>query len=278
MTRRRADYLKAMGIELWQRRVLPAPETAPEAVPEITPEIAPEPEITELANELTSVEETASVDVMSEHNSAPPPATGSEPLPLDPDDRTSRIAAMDWPELVNEVENCQACPLHNSRTRAVFGVGNRQADWMIIGEAPGADEDRLGEPFVGRAGKLLDLMLHALHLKREDIFIANILKSRPPNNRDPAADEVQACWPYLARQVELVAPKIILAMGRVAAQNLLQSNSPVGRMRNKVHYFGSREIPLIVTYHPAYLLRSPREKRKSWDDLCLARQTLANTQ
>jgi DNA polymerase len=197
-------------------------------------------------------------------------------IPPASDQRTARIAAMDWDALTTAVTQCTACKLHASRTRAVFGVGNRQADWMIIGEAPGADEDRLGEPFVGRAGKLLDLMLQALGRQRADIFIANILKSRPPGNRDPAADEVQACWPYLTRQIDLVQPKIILAMGRIAAQNLLQSTDPVGRMRGRVHRFGPQAIPLIVTYHPAYLLRSPREKGKSWDDLQLALSIMEN--
>ena len=155
----------------------------------------------------------------------------------------------------------------------MFGVGSPAADWMIIGEAPGAEEDRRGEPFVGRAGKLLDEMLLAIGEQRESVFIANILKCRPPNNRDPSADEAASCRPYLDRQIELVGPKIVLAVGRIAAQQLLQSDAPVGRLRGKVHQLG--DTPLVVTYHPAYLLRSPSQKRKSWDDLCLAAGVMA---
>jgi uracil-DNA glycosylase family 4 len=177
-------------------------------------------------------------------------------------------AGLDWDELRAAVTGCTRCQLHESRTQTVFGVGNPAADWMIIGEAPGAEEDRRGEPFVGRAGKLLDEMLLAIGQKRESVFIANILKCRPPNNRDPSADESASCRPYLERQIELVQPKIILAVGRIAAQQLLESDAPVGRLRGKVHQLGV--VPLVVTYHPAYLLRSPSQKRKSWDDLCLA--------
>jgi uracil-DNA glycosylase len=173
-----------------------------------------------------------------------------------------------WDELREAVTGCTLCRLHESRTQTVFGVGSPSAEWMIIGEAPGAEEDRRGEPFVGRAGKLLDEMLLAIGERRESVFIANILKCRPPNNRDPKPDEAASCRPYLERQIELVRPKIILAVGRVAAQQLLQSDAPVGRLRGKVHQLGA--TPLIVTYHPAYLLRSPSQKRKSWDDLCLA--------
>ena len=177
-----------------------------------------------------------------------------------------------WDELRRWVADCTRCELHSSRTQTVFGVGNTQATWMIIGEAPGAEEDRRGEPFVGRAGKLLDEMLRAVGQGRDKVFIANILKCRPPNNRDPKPDEASACRDYLERQIELVRPDIILAVGRIAAQNLLGTDSPVGRLRGKRHALGS--IPLVVTYHPAYLLRSPTQKRKAWDDLCLARRML----
>jgi DNA polymerase len=146
---------------------------------------------------------------------------------------------------------------------------------MIIGEAPGADEDRLGEPFVGRAGKLLDAMLFALGRGRQQVFIANVLKSRPPNNRDPRPEEVQACWPYLQRQIELVRPRVILVVGRIAAQSLLQTDVAIGKLRGRVHRFGERGTPVVVTYHPAYLLRSPKQKRKTWEDLQLAWRTLA---
>ncbi len=176
--------------------------------------------------------------------------------------------SLDWSELRECVANCTRCALSTSRTNTVFGVGNVNADWLIIGEAPGAEEDRRGEPFVGRAGQLLDQMLHAIGQSREQVFIANILKCRPPNNRDPKADEAAACREYLERQIELIRPKIILAVGRIAAQNLLESDEPVGRMRGRPHDLGG--IPLVVTYHPAYLLRSPSQKAKSWSDLCLA--------
>lgn len=175
-----------------------------------------------------------------------------------------------WDELQQQVANCTRCPLHKSRTQTVFGVGNTEADWLVIGEAPGVEEDRRGEPFVGRAGLLLNEMLRAAGLARDDVYIANILKCRPPENRDPQAAEVECCAPYLERQVEMIAPRLILAVGRVAAQNLLGVDSPVGRLRGRVHRYGASGIPLVVTYHPAYLLRSPSQKRKAWDDLLLA--------
>ena len=182
--------------------------------------------------------------------------------------------ALDWTGLKDTVAGCTNCALHETRTQTVFGVGNPAADWMIVGEAPGQEEDRRGEPFVGRAGKLLDEMLRSLGLDRESVFIANILKCRPPNNRDPAADEAAACRGYLERQIDLVAPRIILAVGRIAAQQLLGSDEPVGRMRGRNHFLGDRGLPVVVTYHPAYLLRSPTQKRKAWQDLVLARRTL----
>ena len=173
-----------------------------------------------------------------------------------------------WEDLRACVASCTRCELSNTRTNTVFGVGNPAADWLIIGEAPGAEEDRRGEPFVGRAGKLLDEMLRAIGQSRDSVFIANILKCRPPNNRDPRPVEAAACRDYLERQIELVEPRIILAVGKIAAQNLLGSDEPVGRMRGRAHELGG--IPLVVTYHPAYLLRSPSQKQKSWSDLCLA--------
>lgn len=176
-----------------------------------------------------------------------------------------------WQALQAEVAKCTKCALHASRTQTVFGVGNRQADWMVIGEAPGAEEDRRGEPFVGAAGQLLNAMLKAIGFERESVYIANILKSRPPGNRDPKPEEVEACFPYLIRQIALIRPKLILAVGRIAAQNLLGTTAPLGRLRGQVHRFGEFNTPLIVTYHPAYLLRSPGEKRKAWEDLKFAR-------
>ena len=180
---------------------------------------------------------------------------------------------LSWPELRECVASCTRCELSQSRTNTVFGVGNPEADWLIIGEAPGAEEDRRGEPFVGRAGKLLDQMLLAIGQSRDSVFIANILKCRPPDNRDPKPAEAAACRNYLERQIELLQPKIILAVGKIAAQNLLGSDDPVGRMRGRPHELGG--IPLVVTYHPAYLLRSPSQKQKSWSDLCLATRLAA---
>ena len=180
-----------------------------------------------------------------------------------------------WSELQRCVADCTRCELHRSRTQTVFGVGDPKAQWMVVGEAPGAEEDRQGEPFVGAAGQLLNAMLAAIELPREQVFIANILKCRPPDNRDPGPEEVEQCLPYLHRQVALLQPKIILAFGRVAAQNLLGSDAPLGKLRGSVHRFGALNTPVVVTYHPAYLLRSPGEKRKAWEDLKFARRVHA---
>jgi DNA polymerase len=184
----------------------------------------------------------------------------------------AEVSALDWLELASRVAVCTRCALHETRTQTVFGTGNRTADWLIIGEAPGADEDRQGEPFVGRAGQLLTAMLQAIGYSREAVYITNILKCRPPGNRDPLPAEVACCHDYLERQIELIGPKLILAVGRVAAHNLLHTDIPIGRLRGRVHPYGKAGIPLVVTYHPAYLLRSPLEKRKSWEDLRLAQQ------
>jgi DNA polymerase len=177
-----------------------------------------------------------------------------------------------WDALRAQVAACTRCPLHETRTQTVFGTGDQEADWLLIGEAPGADEDRQGEPFVGRAGLLLNEMLFAAGYRREQVYIANILKCRPPGNRNPRPEEVVQCHGFLQRQIELVQPKIILALGGIAAQNLLHTDLSVGRLRGSRHSYGERGIPLVVTYHPAYLLRSPLEKRKVWEDLQYARQ------
>jgi uracil-DNA glycosylase family 4 len=226
MDSRRLAYLKALEIDVWERRDL-APSAAV----------------------------ASSVSAAAAAAAAVP--TG---------------ARSGWEELERAVRTCTLCELHKTRTQAVFGVGNRSAQWMVIGEAPGADEDRQGEPFVGRAGQLLNSMLKAIGLKREQVFIANILKSRPPNNRDPRPEEVRACIPYLFRQIELVNPKLILCVGRIAAQTLLETDTSIGKLRGQLHRIAGNR-PMIVTYHPAYLLRSPGEKRKSWADLLLALRT-----
>jgi uracil-DNA glycosylase family 4 len=197
---------------------------------------------------------------------SPPPAQG---MP------SGAARDMDWDALRAAVKTCTLCGLHKSRTQGVPGVGDLHAEWLFVGEAPGADEDRQGEPFVGQAGKLLDAMLGALRLKRgENVYIANVLKSRPPGNRDPLPEEVAACLPYLERQIDLIGPKIIVALGRFAAQSLLLTDTPIGRMRGRVHEY--RGVPLVVTYHPAYLLRNPADKSKVWEDLLLAANTLSN--
>lgn len=184
-----------------------------------------------------------------------------------------RIANLSWEALREEVAQCQRCTLYKTRTNPVFGVGNPNADLLVIGEAPGANEDKQGEPFVGRGGQLLTNMLLSIGLKREDIYIANILKSRPPNNRDPSPEEVKACTPFLLRQISLIKPKLILAVGRIAAHFLLASNATMANLRGNLFHYGVNKIPLIVTYHPAYLLRSPREKRKAWQDMqCINKQ------
>lgn len=232
------EYLQALGIEVWLPRDHPlfaggGAEQEGRAVGK--PGLAPSPARSE---------------------AAPPERTPSS-----------------WEALQAAVAGCRRCGLHQGRTQTVFGVGKVDADWMLIGEAPGAEEDRRGEPFVGRAGKLLDSMLRAVGLSREQVFIANILKCRPPNNRDPKPDEVAACEDYLAQQIRAVQPKLILALGRVAAQNLLKTETPIGKMRGNRYRWGDPAVPVVVTYHPAYLLRAPREKRKSWQDLQLAMKT-----
>lgn len=189
------------------------------------------------------------------------------------EDRLATIRQMDWPALQQAVEHCPACNLCKTRIKTVFGVGDPHADWLFVGEAPGAEEDRKGEPFVGQAGKLLDNMLAAIQLKRgENVYIANVLKCRPPDNRDPQGEEVMQCDPYLKRQVELIQPRLIVALGKFAAQSLLNSKSTIASMRGSLHdYHG---VPVIVSYHPAYLLRNMSDKAKAWEDLCYARDTM----
>ncbi len=188
-------------------------------------------------------------------------------------DRCLQILHSDWAQLKASVANCTACSLCQARTKTVFGVGDENADWLCVGEAPGVEEDAKGEPFVGPAGKLLDNMLEAINLKRgKNIYIANIVKCRPPANRNPDPSEAQQCEPYLTRQIELIKPKLIIALGKVAAQNLLNTSATIASLRGKLHEYSG--IPLIVTYHPAYLLRIQTDKAKVWEDLCFARNTM----
>ncbi len=204
------------------------------------------------------------------------PATVSVPVSDEQSpDISPDITGADWNQLEQSVKGCTACGLHETRTQTVFGVGDTSARWVFVGEAPGADEDRQGEPFVGRAGQLLNAMLAALGLKREEVYIANVLKCRPPRNRDPRPEEVVQCEPYLLRQIELINPSVIVALGRHAVHSLLKTDKALGKLRGvKYDYHG---IPLIATYHPAYLLRSPQEKRKAWDDLKLAKSIVEAT-
>jgi DNA polymerase len=245
MDQRRYHYLKAMGLTLWQRRADPAESAkAPEPLADAYADIAD----VELGEPKT--------DTVVQQ---PPPVR-----------ETREGSALDWQGLQQKVKGCRACELRAGCTQTVFGVGNPQAELLVIGEAPGADEDRQGEPFVGRAGQLLNEMLLAMGYKREAVFIANIVKCRPPNNRDPKPEEALRCEPYLLRQIELIKPKVILSVGRISAQNMLKTDIAVGKLRGRIHHFGSEAIPLVVTYHPAYLLRSPEQKGKAWQDLQLA--------
>jgi uracil-DNA glycosylase family 4 len=196
-----------------------------------------------------------------------PPVTEAVPTPA--------FASAPWQALRARVAACTRCTLSTTRTQTVFGVGSPTAQWLIVGEAPGAEEDRQGEPFVGRAGQLLNSMLRAIGLAREQVYIANVLKCRPPGNRDPSPLEAGECLPYLEQQIGLLKPKIMLAVGRIAAQNLLHTDKTLGSLRQQVHRFGQSQLPLVVTYHPAYLLRTPGDKRKAWEDLKFAREVCA---
>ena len=205
------------------------------------------------------------------------PAVEAAVQPFAPQDRAERILGMDWDELKQSVSGCTACRLHESRTRTVFGVGDEKADWLFVGEGPGAEEDRQGEPFVGQAGKLLDNMLAAIGLTRDkNVYIANTVKCRPPGNRNPEPDEMAACEPYLTQQIALIKPKLVVALGKVAAQRLLGSDHSIASLRGKLHQ--AHGTPLIVTYHPAYLLRNLPDKAKAWEDLCFAVRTMQSLQ
>ncbi|MDX1455369.1 MAG: uracil-DNA glycosylase [Gammaproteobacteria bacterium] len=262
---KRAAILDRLGIQQWVLRGHePAAVEAP-AAPGDAAAPAPTRPVSTAANEMKALLEYEQPQV-----SAPT----TEPHP-DVARQGVEVQASDWSELRAEVAGCTACELHKTRTQTVFGVGNEQADWMIIGEAPGAEEDKRGEPFVGTAGQLLDLILESIDQPRSKSFIANILKCRPPSNRDPHQDEAAACSGFLDKQIEWVQPKVILCVGRVSAQTLLSSSESTARLRGKVHRHPATGIPVVVTYHPAYLLRRPIEKRKVWEDLKLARRVAA---
>lgn len=239
-TQQRA-LLDAMGIDVWLRRRPPMPQGA------ASPPTAVEPATTPVETAVSCAQ------------------------PLD-----TRL--LDWDALRARVAQCTACPLHRTRTQTVFGVGAPRAQWMVIGEAPGADEDRQGEPFVGRAGQLLNAMLLAVGFAREQVYIANILKCRPPGNRDPEPTEAAACRGYLERQIALVQPRLILCVGRIATQNLLRTDVAISALRGRVFHLEGSGIPVVPTYHPAYLLRAPQEKRKAWEDLKLAQRLWMESQ
>ena len=284
---RQRAMLAEMGIRVWAPRAAArAPAADGQAPAPVAPEAAPVGRSDAARPRVATPAATP----------APPPLPAATPLERDPattpaaalSPRPDGIESMDWAQLEAAVAACRACALWTGRTQTVFGVGSRRADWMVIGEAPGENEDRLGQPFVGQAGKLLDNMLAAIGLSRQadaddpaaseaaldgvptrqGVYIANVLKCRPPRNRNPQPDEIAQCEPYLRRQVALVRPKIILAMGRFAVQSLLNTSEPIGRLRGRVHQYEG--VPVIVTYHPAYLLRALPEKAKAWQDLCLA--------
>jgi len=200
-----------------------------------------------------------------------PPLPTAQLLPAD--DRGAQVGAMNWQQLKSAVAACTSCVLHKQRRQAVFGVGDERAEWLFVGEGPGAEEDARGEPFVGQAGKLLDNMLAAIELKRGDnVYIANVVKCRPPGNRTPEPAEANACEPYLARQIALIKPRLIIALGKIAAQNLLGTEATIASLRGRALAY--RGTPLIVTYHPAYLLRNLTDKAKAWEDLCFAVHTM----
>jgi DNA polymerase len=284
-TERQHVLLRGLGLRVWT-----PPAAAGAAAPEgstLTPADAPaQAEAAVVAAPPLAVPVPAGVSRQAARvavvptPSAPSAASATVTPTLLTDERAAQIATLDWPALRDAVADCRACGLCTARTQTVFGTGATRAHWLVVGEAPGEQEDRQGLPFVGPSGELLDAMLRALQLTRADdgpasdaqrVYIANTLKCRPPGNRNPAPDELARCEPFLVRQIALLRPRIILAMGRFAVQSLLRSSDPVGRLRGRVHQY--QGVPLVVTYHPAYLLRNPADKARAWDDLCLAAAT-----
>ena len=263
---RRHAYLRAMGVTPWVRRR----DEPLGLVTDLAPSPVPGPCV-------VSPGEVAAASPGSPYPAPPPHAAPTQVGSLELDLAPERgVPSLDWEALGSAVAACRACGLCETRTQTVFGVGNRNAELLVIGEAPGADEDREGEPFVGRAGQLLNRMLAAIGLPRQQVYIANILKCRPPGNRDPRPEEVLSCQAFLTRQIELLSPRIILAVGRISAQTLLGTDLPLGRLRGRWLELGPWAIPLRVTYHPAYLLRSPDQKAKAWEDLTAVARRLGS--
>jgi uracil-DNA glycosylase family 4 len=270
---RQRAMLAEMGVRVWAPMpdATPVAATAPAPVAE-----APRPEAAPARREPMSAPTPVARPAPAPVRAAPALVASAPAAVPAVGKRPAGVEQMDWDALRTAVTGCEACGLCRSRQNTVFGVGDTSASWMIVGEAPGEQEDLQGEPFVGAAGRLLDNMLRAVGRSRtgqgaQGAYIANVLKCRPPANRNPAPEEVAQCEPYLARQVALVQPRLIVAMGRFAVQSLLQTTEPIGRLRGRVHRY--QGVPLIVTYHPAYLLRTPADKAKAWDDLCLAMDT-----
>ena len=292
-TLRSTHYLKAMGISVWKsRRVLPFEKTRDIDTESISKEsllvestgvellsveqASAEPIVDSLvASEVVKSEKITPVIAIPEtaipEITAPNDVVSSKSKLHESDQKVTTSDVLDWNTLRDKMSQCRACDLHHSRSQVVFGVGNRPADWLIIGEAPSIDEDELGEPFVGAAGQLLNQMLIAIGVSREQVFINSLVRCRTPDNRDPSPDEVLSCSTFLEQQIELIQPKLILAVGRVATQNLLGKKDPIGKMRGNLYHFGAAKIPLVPIFHPAYLLRSPSEKSKAWSDLVFAK-------
>lgn len=273
---RRARLLKALDLEVWTRRGGPQPAAQPLAAQAMA--MADEPSAADYDGpEADAPSAPPSPRPVAPRPAlrAPPPLLLVEPAPAEP----AYVAPADWAGLAEAVASCTRCKLCKTRTKTVFGVGPQDASLLVIGEGPGADEDQRGEPFVGKAGKLLDEMLNSIDRSRgSNAYIANVVKCRPPGNRDPEADEVTACRPFLDRQIELIRPQLILALGRIAAQRLLASDAPLSKLRGPLQAYGAARTPVLISYHPAYLLRSPGEKAKSWVDLKRVHQLLVRQQ
>jgi len=292
---RKRDLLATMGVEVWELRAGDGESVTVDAAAEVadqpatvTPAVEPAsvatPSTVESSTVKSTVESTVgSSTVAAESTVANTVESTVESSTVTDDDSvaesTDTVTTVGGDEslvrIAGEVAACRKCALHQTRTNTVPGAGHARADWFFIGEAPGRDEDAQGEPFVGRAGRLLDAMIAALGLRREEVFIANVLKCRPPDNRDPTAEEVELCEAYLHRQLALIQPKVIVALGRISAQALLKTDTAIGKLRGATHNYVAANIPLVVTYHPAYLLRSPEQKAKAWDDLWLAKTIVA---
>lgn len=270
---RQLKYLNAMGIPVWVSRERVVEKTGVEqSFGQQGEGVAGSKDSTD-----ASPYSNSASDIIEELNGVTPlskktknqSSNKSSPAVVTP---VKDLSSLDWQALQQAVKSCQQCELHKNRTNTVFGMGHQQADWMIIGDAPASLDDQQGQPFVDQAGQLLTNMLRAIGLKRNEVYISNLLKCRPPNNREPGIQETTSCHAYLQRQIELIQPKIILVFGQVAAQKLLKTNEPLARLRGKLHQLPDTDISLVVTYHPAYLLKKTTDKRKAWEDLKLAKQ------